>query len=221
MIFGLAPIDVKCTRIKFCGITRPEDARSAAALGVHAVGLVFDAQSRRCVDLASAQRLREQLPPLITLVALFRDTAAAQIDAVLRELRPDLLQFHGDESPSDCERWQWPYIKAVPMGRPVALNHWLQRYDTARALLLDSHVPGELGGSGRAFDWSHAPRSFPRYWMLAGGLNPNNVADAVTIAAPDAVDVSSGIESAPGIKDPEKMRAFVAAVRRADEATEP
>jgi phosphoribosylanthranilate isomerase len=204
------------TRIKFCGFTRAEDLDGALRLGVDAVGLVLDPRSKRAVTPEQARALRAQVPAFVQCVALFRDADAPGVAEAVAQIEPDLLQFHGGEPPEFCRRFGRPYIKAVPMASAPDLLAWCERYADARGLLLDSHAPGALGGTGEAFDWSLAPRHLPRFWILAGGLHPENVADAVRMARPDAVDVSSGIESSPGIKDPAKMRAFVEAVRRAD-----
>lgn len=204
------------TRIKFCGFTRADDLAQALSLGIDAVGLIFDPRSKRAVTADVASALSRQVPAFVSRVALFRDAPASLIDEAIAATDPDLLQFHGNESAEFCERWQRPYLKAVPMAEAQDLEQWCARYPHARALLLDSHAPGALGGTGHAFDWSRAPRVLSKSWVLAGGLNPANVASAVTMASPPAVDVSSGIESAPGIKDPVLMRAFVDAVRRAD-----
>lgn len=203
------------TRIKFCGFTRAEDLDFALSLGVDAVGLIFDGRSKRAVALEVAAELREHVPVFVSVVALFRDAEAAQVVEVIDRIQPDLLQFHGSESAAFCERWGRPYLKAVPMAGSQDLEDWCRRYPKARGLLLDSHAPGALGGTGQRFDWSRAPRALSKSWVLAGGLNPANVRQALTMANPPAVDVSSGIESAPGIKDPARMRAFVDAVRRA------
>ena len=204
------------TRIKFCGFTRGEDLEVALGLGVDAIGLIFDSRSKRVVSLDLADELRRRVPVFVSVVALLRDAEAALVAQVIERINPDLLQFHGNESPAFCERWARPYIKAVPMAESQDLEDWCVRYPKARALLLDSHAPGALGGTGHRFDWSRAPRSLSKSWVLAGGLDAANLGQALTMAAPPAVDVSSGIESAPGIKDPAKMRAFVDAVRRAD-----
>lgn len=206
------------TRIKFCGITRSEDATEAVRLGVDAIGLVFDPRSKRCVAPATAANVVAPVRGQVTLVALLRDAAAAEVAEVIAALRPQVLQFHGRESEAFCAQWGLPYWKAVPMALPGDVAAWAQRYASAAGLLLDGHAAGEMGGGGRRFDWRHAPRGLPKPWVLAGGLAPGNVFEAVTMTAPGAVDVSSGIESAPGIKDPQKMRDFVAAVRAADEA---
>ncbi len=207
------------TRIKFCGITRSEDARCAIELGVDALGLILVPQSPRCVTLAVATAIREQLPPFVAAVALLRNPEAATVAEVLRVLKPDLLQFHGEETPAFCASFGWPYIKAVAMqdqSRPLA--EIAEDYAGAAALLLDGHVSGGLGGQGRAFDWTLATENPGLPLMLAGGLRAENVADAILAARPYAVDVSSGIETAPGIKDSGKMRAFVREVHRADNA---
>lgn len=202
-------------RIKFCGITREEDARTAVALGVDALGFVFTRRSRRFVEPAQARTLRERLPPFVATVALFMDDDAAWIEQVVATVQPDLLQFHGEESPSFAARFARPYLKAVPMTSVDDAVAYVARYADARGFLLDSHAAGGVGGTGAAFDWSKAPQ-LERPLVLAGGLDARNVAQAMALVRPYAVDVSSGIESAPGIKDAEKMRAFVDAVRTAD-----
>lgn len=204
------------TRIKFCGLTRLEDVDMAVALGVDAIGLVFDGHSKRALSPDQGRHLRDRVPAFVSCLALFRDAEAGWVERIVDEVQPDLLQFHGSETPEFCRQWNRPYLKAVPMGSPQDLDDWRRQYRDARGLLLDSHAPGELGGRGQSFDWSQAPKNWDTFWVLAGGLSPANVAAAVTMARPDAVDVSSGIESAPGIKDARKMRDFVDAVRSAD-----
>lgn len=203
------------TRIKFCGLTRLDDLQAAIDLGVDAIGLVFDPASRRALSVADARPLRHALPPFVAAVALFRDSPDALVAEVIAELDPDLLQFHGQESAEACSNWGRRYLKAIPMAADIDLHAWRKRYANASGWLLDGHAPGALGGAGVAFDWSRIPKSLDKL-IVAGGLHPGNVADAVTLARPYAVDVSSGIESAPGQKDAQKMSAFVAAVRRAD-----
>lgn len=204
------------TRIKFCGIRRADDALLAAELGVDAIGLVFTRHSRRRVDIAQAREIREALPPFVSVVALFMDDEAASIDAVIANLRPDLLQFHGNESAAFAARFAWPYLKAVPMASIADVSTFVAAHPQAAGFLLDSHAAGSPGGSGEAFDWSRVPRHLGRPLVLAGGLDATNVAQAVALVRPYAVDVSSGIEVAPGIKDALKMRRFVDAVRAAD-----
>lgn len=204
------------TRIKFCGMTRLEDVQAAAALGVDAVGLIFAERSPRRLDLAQARALRAALPPFVAPVALVMDPDPSQVQAIVQTLRPALLQFHGSESPQDCARWGVPYLKAVPMAIPEGAAIYAARYPDAAGYVFDSHGAGQAGGSGRVFDWSALPRRLPRALVLAGGLTPDNVYDAVRRVRPWAVDVSSGIETAPGVKDPDRMRRFVAEVQRAD-----
>lgn len=206
------------TRIKFCGMTRVEDALAAAALGVDAIGLVFTGRSRRRVDVERARSIRAALPPFVSTVALFMDDPADRVEAVVEAVAPDLLQFHGGEDAAFCRRFGRPYLKAIAMGEGAAALARLGAYPDAAGLLLDGHGLGEAGGGGRAFDWSLMPRDLDVPLVLAGGLHPGNVAVAVKAARPWAVDVASGIESAPGIKDVDAMRAFVDQVRQADRA---
>lgn len=203
------------TRIKFCGLTRAEDVRAAVELGVDAFGFVCTRKSRRFVEPSSARALREELPPFASAVALFMDDEPDWIEEVVAVVRPDLLQFHGDESPAFAARFARPYLKAVPMASVADAAAYAQRYAAACGFLLDSHARGEAGGTGTAFDWANVPR-LARPLVLAGGLDARNLAQAIALVRPYAVDVSSGIESAPGIKDAAKMRTFVEAVRAAD-----
>lgn len=202
------------TRIKFCGMTRLEDVQAAVEIGVDAVGFVFVPGTPRAVDAAQAARLVSAVPPFVATVGLFLDADPATIDAVLAEVQLDLIQFHGSESPEACARHGRPWVKALAMGGPVDLDFQMSRYAGARGLLLDAHRAGERGGRGEVFDWSLIPPAIARRIVLAGGLGPHNVADAVRAVRPWAVDVSSGIESAPGIKDPARMEAFVREVER-------
>lgn len=204
------------TRIKFCGMTRAEDARRAAQLGVDAIGLIFTARSKRQVQLAQAQAIAAALPPLVSTVALFMDDEAALVRQVCDALRPSLLQFHGGESEAWCRQFDFPYLKALAMGDGASALAQLQAYPSAAGLLLDGHGLGQAGGEGRRFDWSLMPRDFSQPLILAGGLDADNVVDAIRIARPWAVDVSSGIEASPGIKSESAMQAFVAAVAQAD-----
>ncbi|MDE1894104.1 MAG: phosphoribosylanthranilate isomerase [Pseudomonadota bacterium] len=209
------------TRIKCCGMTRAEDALLAARLGADAIGLVFTARSKRRVSIAQARAIRRALPPFVSSVALFMDDEAALVEEVLAAVQPDLLQFHGGESDQWCARFGHPYLKVVAMGAGAAALPLLQAYPGAAGLLLDGHAAGEAGGSGKAFDWSQMPRDLTQPLILAGGLHAANVGAAIRMARPWAVDVASGVESAPGIKDPLKLVAFMAAVHAADRAQEP
>ena len=203
------------TRIKFCGMTRPQDADAAVRLGADAIGLVLAPGSPRFIGLAQAAIIRRRLPPFVQAVALLRNASSDEVKRALDELQPDLLQFHGEETPAFCESFRHPYLRAVPMKGGADLGDWERRFAGAAALLLDAHGAGEQGGQGRAFDWGAVRATRP--YVLAGGLAPGNVGDAVRQLRPYAVDVSSGIEQAPGIKDEGKMQRFIEAVRQADE----
>jgi phosphoribosylanthranilate isomerase len=204
------------TRIKCCGMTRIEDALLAAELGADAIGVVLTARSKRRVSVEQAQAIVRAMPPFISTVALFMDDDAGFVREALDAIQPDLAQFHGAESDDWCAQFGHRYLKAVPMGEGAAALPALRRYPGASGLLLDGHGLGEAGGSGKAFDWSLMPRDLAQPLVLAGGLMPANVADAMRIARPWGVDVASGIESAPGIKDPRKLADFIRAVREAD-----
>ena len=205
------------TRIKFCGITRVEDALAAVALGVDALGFILVQGSPRRVSLKAAAAMRRQLPPLVSVVTLLRNPDSDEVWETIDAVQPHLLQFHGEEAPAFCASFGLPYLKAVAMqGLQRPLSEIAQDHADAAALLLDGHAPGELGGQGKAFDWSSIATGVNKPLMLAGGLNPDNVAGAIRLAHPYAVDVSSGIESKPGIKDSGKMEAFVRQVRDAD-----
>jgi phosphoribosylanthranilate isomerase len=204
------------TRIKCCGMTRVEDALLAARFGADAIGLVFTARSKRQTTPARAREIVAALPPFIATVALFMDDDADLVRQVMDEVRPTLLQFHGSETDDWCAQFGRPFLKAIAMGEGAAALPRLREYPRAAALLLDGHGFGEAGGSGKAFDWSLLPRELAQPVILAGGLDSGNVADAVRLLRPWAVDVASGVESSPGIKDPDKLAAFIRAVRAAD-----
>jgi phosphoribosylanthranilate isomerase len=204
------------TAVKICGITRVEDALVAARAGTHAVGLIFYAKSPRLVLDAVAAEIVRALPPFVTPVALFVDPEAAEVRRVIAGVRPQLLQFHGDESPDFCAAFGLPYIKAVRVRPGVDLLQYAQQYRAAKGLLLDAFVEGNHGGTGSAFDWALIPREFPLPVILAGGLDPGNAGEAVRRVRPWALDVSSGVEAAKGIKDAAKIAAFIRGVRDAD-----
>ncbi|MGK7295336.1 MAG: phosphoribosylanthranilate isomerase [Candidatus Wenzhouxiangella sp. M2_3B_020] len=198
------------TRVKFCGITRTEDARAAASLGVDALGLVFVGRSVRAVTPQRAAEICAALPPLVTTVGLFMNPSENEVRDVLERVPLNWLQFHGGETPEFCGRFGLPYIKALPMASPGDVQY--APWSGASALLLDGHAAGAMGGSGEAFDWSRAV--FPdRPWILAGGLTPENVRRAVDATAADAVDVSSGIETEPGVKNATLMQRFMENLR--------
>ncbi|CAM0998378.1 phosphoribosylanthranilate isomerase [Rhodanobacter sp. Root179] len=204
------------TRIKCCGMTRVDDAVLAARLGVDAIGLVFTARSRRQVGLRQARDIVESLPPFVATVALFMDDEVSLVEQVLEQVRPALLQFHGEETDPWCAQFGHPFLKALAMGEGAAGLSRRHDYPHAAGLLLDGHARGEAGGSGKTFDWSLLAEVREKPLIVAGGLDPGNVAEAVRMARPWAVDVASGVESAPGIKDPARLEAFVRAVRAVD-----
>ncbi|WP_096084530.1 phosphoribosylanthranilate isomerase [Agaribacterium haliotis] len=197
------------SRVKICGITRVEDAIAASELGADAIGLVFYPPSPRYVsELSLARDIAMSAGPFVDVVGLFVNATAAEIDQVLKQVPLNCLQFHGDESPESCEHWARPYIKALRMKEGLDLAREKQRYSSARALLLDSYVKGVPGGTGEAFNWHRVPQQLGPI-VLAGGLLPENVASANTIAKPWALDVSGGVETSPGIKDRNKIAAFI------------
>lgn len=207
------------TRIKFCGLTRPGDVRLASELGVDAVGFVFAEKSPRRLKPEEARAMRHALAPLVDAVALFMDNPQDEVREVVRQVRPSLLQFHGGEDDAFCRGFGVPYMKAVAMGGAAPAEDGIalhRRYPGAAGFLFDSHGAGEAGGSGRAFDWSRLPGGMQKPFVLAGGLSPDNVFRAVRDTMPWGVDVSSGIEVSPGVKDGDRMRRFVEEVRRAD-----
>lgn len=207
------------TRVKFCGFTRPGDIRLACELGADAIGFVFARDSRRQVEAEQARAMRQALAPLVDAVALFMDNPAEHVREVIRQVRPTLLQFHGSEDDAFCRSFGVPYMKAIAMGSEIAQQHpgtLHSRYPAAAGFLFDSHGEGEPGGSGQAFDWARIPAGVQKPFVLAGGLSAGNVFEAIQSTLPWGVDVSSGIESAPGIKDGDMMRRFVEEVRRSD-----
>lgn len=197
-------------RVKICGVTSIADGLAAAEAGADAIGLVFHEASSRAIAPAQASDIARAMSPFITRVALFMDADASTIRGVLANVEIDLLQFHGGETPAFCRQFAKPYMKAVPMGEPdIDLTQWADKYDDARALLLDANRAGEAGGQGTRFAWEHEITDIPMPIVIAGGLDPQNVAEAISRFAPYAVDVSSGVENTPGIKDRTKMNAFV------------
>jgi len=204
------------TRVKICGITRPADGVAAAVLGVDAIGLVFYPPSPRAVDRQRAQAIVAALPPFVTAVGIFVDPEPDAVQAVLEAVAIDVLQFHGEEAPAECGRYGRPYIKSIRVRPGVDVEAQAARYASAQGLLLDTWRADLWGGSGEAFDWRLVPRRLPRPIILAGGLTPENVAEAVHAVRPFAVDVSGGVESAKGIKDPQRMAAFVRGIERVE-----
>lgn len=200
------------TRVKICGITNLEDALAAARMGADALGFVFYQPSPRNVDVGTAKSILAQLPPFVTSVGLFVDADAGFLRSVLSELPLDLLQFHGDESEQDCNRWGRPYLKAIRMREGTDLAAQCHTYHSSRGILLDTFVAGQPGGTGLSFDWNCVPKDLSKPIVLAGGLDPSNVANAVRQVRPWAVDVSGGVEAAKGKKDNVLMQAFITGV---------
>ena len=203
-------------RIKICGITRPDDGAVAARLGADAIGLVFYPASPRAVTVVQAQAVVAAMPPLLTVVGLFVDPEPAFVEEVLGRVPLGLLQFHGDERPEECRRYQRPYLKAIRMRDGLDLQRVMRDFGDAAGVLLDSYRPGIPGGTGNRFDWERIPHERAKPIVLAGGLTPENIEEAIRQVRPDAVDVSGGVEAAKGIKDPAKIAAFIRGVRNAE-----
>lgn len=218
--FLQVPGDMAATRIKMCGMTRPEDAQIATDSGADAVGLVFYAGSSRAVTVEQAAGIVAVVPPFVTVVALFVNEPAASIRRILDRVPIGLIQFHGEEPPEFCQQFGRPWIKALRVKKGLDISHLCNRYRSARAVLLDSWQEGEPGGTGKSFDWNLAPDDLPLPLILAGGLHDGNVGDAIASLHPAAVDVCSGVERSPGIKDAPSMRRFIDAVRAADQKLE-
>ena len=204
------------TRIKICGIREGIHGLAAANAGADAIGLVFYKDSPRFVTPATAANIAAVLPPYITTVGLFVNATDRKVRDTLRSVRLDMLQFQGDEEPDFCASFGLPYVRAVRMEEGTDLLEWAGRFSSARALLLDAHVPGQRGGTGQTFDWSVIPRDLPIPLILSGGLDSDNVGRAVREVKPWAVDVSSGVEASRGVKDPKKIVDFIRSVQRED-----
>ena len=206
------------TRVKICGITSIEDAHHVAASGADAIGLVFYEKSSRYVTLEQADKISRSLPPFVTTVALFMNADETQVKETLNSVNIDLIQFHGAETPEFCRSFSKPYIKAVGIGGLDDFAEYADKYHDALGILIDSHALGKAGGTGETFDWQLLPKDYAKPIILAGGLTPDNVAEAVTETNAYALDLSSGVESAPGIKSKEKVENLMQAIRRADAA---
>lgn len=204
-------------QIKICGITRREDAQQALDLGANAIGCVFYAGSARAVSVEQAREVSLGVRGLGVMVGLFVNPREDEVREALASVPLNMLQFHGQESPEFCRQFGLPYIKAVPMSESVDLADFSRRFSDARALLLDSVVQGQFGGTGERFDWSWIPDSMKHHMMLAGGLRADTVGEAIRVVRPCAVDVSSGVEDAPGEKSEQKMRDFIRAARNAEQ----
>ncbi len=197
------------TRVKICGLSRPEDALAACRFGADAVGLIFYPPSPRGVNIDAARRIRRALPPFITVVGVFVDPEPGFLRQAIHAVSLDVVQFHGNETPEFCAACERPYIKTVRVHEGVALGDVAARYADASALLLDSYETEKKGGTGKTFDWSLIPAEFGMPFILAGGLTPDNVASAIAAVAPFAVEGNSGVEASPGVKDHAKIDAFI------------
>ena len=201
------------TRVKICGITRPEDASYAAMLGADAIGLVFCKDSPRFVTVEQAADIVSHLPPFVSVVGLFVDAGPEDVHVVRQHLRLDLLQFHGEEPPRYCASFNMPYIKVIRVREDLDVVEYADRYPDARGFLLDTYQKDVPGGTGSTFDWSRVPKDLKKPIILAGGLTSENVAMAIAKVRPYGVDVSGGVEASKGIKDPDKMAAFMMSVQ--------
>ena len=204
------------TRVKICGITLVEDAVSAVNAGADAIGLVFYAPSPRAVTIVQAQQIVAAMPPFVSVVGLFVNAKQTEIESVLSKVRLDILQFHGDESASDCQQINLPYYKAIRVKAESNLLQYEAEFKSAKALLLDTYSDAAVGGTGQVFDWNLIPNNLTKPVILAGGLTAENVMQAIQQVRPYAVDVSGGVEATKGIKDAAKIAAFMRGVIDAD-----
>lgn len=197
------------TRVKICGITRPEDALAAVRHGADAIGLVFYAASPRNVSIACAAEIVASLPPYVSAVGLFVNAQPIEIEAVLRRVNLNCIQFHGDETPTECAQINMPYYKAIRVKSDTNLLQYEADFEQAKALLLDAYTEKAYGGTGQSFDWQLIPSNLTKPVILAGGLTVENVANAILQVKPYAVDVSGGVEVNKGIKDEMKIASFM------------
>jgi phosphoribosylanthranilate isomerase len=201
------------TRVKICGITNAHDALTAVAHGADAIGLVFYEASPRNVTIGQAAEIAKALPPFVSVVGLFVNATPDYIKQAVQQVGLDLIQFHGDELPDECERYGRPFIKAVRVKPDTNLVQYATDFSAAKALLLDAFAEGVAGGTGQVFDWSLIPKALTKPVILAGGLNAENVCEAISQVRPYAVDISGGVESTKGIKDAAKIAAFMNEVK--------
>lgn len=201
------------TRVKVCGLTRREDVRLCCELGADAVGFVLVSKSPRYLSLRRAAELARETHGLTQSVALLMNPSTAEVSQVIADVRPSMLQFHGSESGAFCDQFEYPYLKAISHHHAGST---LDAYTHAQAFIIDSHQPGQPGGSGKTFDWQTIPGTIDRPWLLAGGIGPHNVADAIAAVGPYGVDMASAVESEPGIKDADLLKKLFDEVRRAD-----
>ena len=208
-------ISITRTRVKICGITRVEDAINAVYAGADAIGLVFYDKSPRAVSINQAQAIVRAMPPFVSMVGLFVNAPIHHIQSVLASVRLDILQYHGDETPADCQRINMPYFKAIRVKTDTNLLQCELDFKEAKALLVDAYTESTYGGTGHVFDWNLIPNHLTKPLILAGGLVTDNVASAIKQVKPYAIDVSGGVELTKGIKDAAKMAAFMQAVCQA------
>ena len=201
-------------RTKICGITTPEDALYAAQAGADALGLVFYPQSPRAIDIIKAQKITAALPPFVSVIALFVNESAQNIRRILAEVPIHLIQFHGDEDDAFCRQFDRPYIKAIRVQTASDIQNAAHRFPNAQALLFDAYHPSEYGGTGHCFDWTLLAEYSGKPWVLAGGLTPENVGEAVRITGAESVDVSGGVEASKGKKDAAKVATFIREANR-------
>jgi len=197
------------TRVKICGITRKQDAEICVKAGADAIGLVFYASSPRAVEPKQAAEIIAGLPAFVTTVGLFVDATEDYINEVLSKVSLDCLQFHGKEDATHCEQFDRPYIKAIRMAEGTDVEALAKHYASARALLLDTYIADIPGGTGQTFNWERVPDACSKAIILAGGLTPDNISEAIAVAKPYAVDVSGGVEESKGIKDAAKINKFI------------
>ena len=203
-------------KVKICGITSVKDALAVAYSGADAIGLVFYPKSSRHISIEQAIEICAVLPPFITIVALFLDAEKSIVEEVINKVPVNILQFHGSESPEYCRSFSLPYMKAVGMIGLDNFSEYADKYTDAKAFLVDGHAPGAAGGTGNSFNWQDIPSDYPKPIILAGGLNPDNIADAIRSTSVYAMDLSSGVEILPGIKSEEKITALMQEVKRVE-----
>jgi len=204
------------TRVKICGITRIEDALTAIRLGANAIGFIFWDKSARYIDPKEVRKIVMDLPPFVTVVGVYVNPSSEWVKKTCSIAGLNLLQFHGDELPEFCSQFPLPYIKAVRIRSGIDLLQYAAQYSSSNGLLLDSYVEGVPGGTGRTFEWSLIPENLSLPLIVSGGLHPKNVCEAIREAKPWAVDVSSGVEITKGIKDADKIAAFMTGVRNSE-----
>ena len=200
-------------KIKICGLTDPENSKQIASLDIHAIGLVFFNESPRAVSIEQANEIIQELPPFINKVGLFVNASSNFVDQVLNSVNIDTIQFHGDESSSDCSQFQMPFIKAIRMREGINLLKQAEEFSSAAGLLLDSFEEDSYGGTGKSFDWNLIKNNLDLPIILAGGLNKDNIMSAIEKTQPYAIDISSGVEVDKGIKDIEKTKEIIEIVK--------